>query len=64
MATRWLDGLLNKDLKITNEVYAIHTVDFDRQVSRMSPPTNDVYCKLLDENYILDEEREMNFFTL
>ncbi|XP_021611443.1 uncharacterized protein LOC110614261 isoform X2 [Manihot esculenta] len=34
MATRWLDGLLNKDLKITNEVYAIHTVDFDRQELR------------------------------
>ncbi|KDP36911.1 hypothetical protein JCGZ_08202 [Jatropha curcas] len=34
IATRWLDGLINKDLKITNEVYAVHTVDFDRQELR------------------------------
>lgn len=31
-ATRWFDGLINKDIQITNEVYSIQGVDFDRQV--------------------------------
>ncbi|KAF4373072.1 hypothetical protein CsatB_008410 [Cannabis sativa] len=34
IATRWLDGLVNKDIEITNEVYSIHSVDFDRQELR------------------------------
>lgn len=33
-ATRWFDGLINKDVNITNEVYSIHDVDFDRQELR------------------------------
>jgi hypothetical protein len=32
IADRWFDGLLCKDISITNEVYAIHNVEFDRQV--------------------------------
>lgn len=31
IASRWFDGLISKDIEITNEVYSIHTVDFDRQ---------------------------------
>ncbi|XP_068314179.1 uncharacterized protein [Pyrus communis] len=33
-ATRWFDGLISKDIKITNEVYSISNVDFDRQELR------------------------------
>lgn len=33
-ATRWLHGLMNKDPTITNEVYSLHNVDFDRQELR------------------------------
>lgn len=32
IATRGLDGLINKDTEITNEVYSLHSVEFDRQV--------------------------------
>lgn len=31
-ATRWFDGLVNKDIQITNEVYSVREVEFDRQV--------------------------------
>ncbi|KAK4860546.1 hypothetical protein QYF36_025967 [Acer negundo] len=34
IATRWFDGLINKDVKITNEVYSVQSVDFDRQELR------------------------------
>lgn len=33
MATRWCEGLISKDTKITNEVYSIQSFEFDRQVS-------------------------------
>ncbi|KAJ7966875.1 UPF0307 protein [Quillaja saponaria] len=32
-AITWLDGLINKDIQITNEIYSIQNVEFDRQVS-------------------------------
>ncbi|KAK7343353.1 hypothetical protein VNO77_12020 [Canavalia gladiata] len=32
--TRWFDGLINKDLEITNEVYSTQGVEFDRQELR------------------------------
>lgn len=32
IADRWFDGLLCKDISVTNEVYAVHNVEFDRQV--------------------------------
>ncbi|KAL4557527.1 hypothetical protein LXL04_035708 [Taraxacum kok-saghyz] len=34
IATRWFDGLVNKDVDITNEIYSLNTVDFDRQELR------------------------------
>ncbi|BBG94812.1 hypothetical protein Prudu_003188 [Prunus dulcis] len=34
VATRWFDGLINKDVQITNEVYSISNVEFDRQELR------------------------------
>ncbi|XP_048130320.1 UPF0307 protein KPN78578_45570 [Rhodamnia argentea] len=34
IASRWFDGLISKDIQITNEVYSIHTIDFDRQELR------------------------------
>ncbi|XP_038897014.1 UPF0307 protein ECA0281 isoform X1 [Benincasa hispida] len=34
IATRWLDGLISKDNNITNEIYSLQTVEFDRQELR------------------------------
>ncbi|KAJ8762402.1 hypothetical protein K2173_007562 [Erythroxylum novogranatense] len=34
IATRWFDGLINKDVEISNEVYAARSFDFDRQELR------------------------------
>ncbi|KAF5739339.1 hypothetical protein HS088_TW12G00544 [Tripterygium wilfordii] len=34
VASKWLDGLISKDVNITNEVYSIQNVDFDRQELR------------------------------
>jgi hypothetical protein len=38
--TRWFDGLINKDIQITNEVYSIQGVEFDRQV---------IFCTMNDQ---------------
>lgn len=35
-ANRWFDGLISKDIEITNEVFSASSVDFDRQVSKPS----------------------------
>lgn len=32
MTTRWFDGLINKDMDITKEVYSLRSVEFERQV--------------------------------
>ncbi|XP_044447347.1 uncharacterized protein, partial [Triticum aestivum] len=32
IADRWFEGLVCQDIPVTNEVYAIHNVEFDRQV--------------------------------
>ncbi|KAF9622762.1 hypothetical protein IFM89_033997 [Coptis chinensis] len=34
VASRWFDGLIDKDSDITKEVYSIHSVEFDRQELR------------------------------
>ncbi|XP_022766534.1 uncharacterized protein LOC111311419 [Durio zibethinus] len=34
IANRWFDGLISKDIEITNEVYSVNSVDFDRQELR------------------------------
>ncbi|XP_050367125.1 uncharacterized protein LOC126785469 [Argentina anserina] len=34
VATRWVEGMINKDAEITNEVYSISDVEFDRQELR------------------------------
>ncbi|KAK4753437.1 hypothetical protein SAY87_022235 [Trapa incisa] len=34
IATRWLDGLVTRDNGITNEVYSIRSIEFDRQELR------------------------------
>ncbi|KAF9683151.1 hypothetical protein SADUNF_Sadunf05G0182700 [Salix dunnii] len=34
VATRWFDGLINRDIKVTNEVYSLRNIDFDRQELR------------------------------
>lgn len=33
-ATRWYDGLINRDIRITNEIYSLQDVEFDRQELR------------------------------
>ncbi|XP_058217715.1 uncharacterized protein LOC131328813 isoform X2 [Rhododendron vialii] len=33
-ANRWFDGLINKDVDITKEIYSVQDVDFDRQELR------------------------------
>lgn len=33
LADRWFDGLVNKDVDISKEIYSLSEVDFDRQVS-------------------------------
>ncbi|KAK9151086.1 hypothetical protein Syun_009395 [Stephania yunnanensis] len=40
-ASRWFEGLINKDVGITKEVYSIHSVEFDRQVfcTKSTPAT-------------------------
>lgn len=32
LASKWFNGLIEKDIQTSNEVYSIDTVDFDRQV--------------------------------
>ncbi|KAL8524112.1 hypothetical protein ACS0TY_013904 [Phlomoides rotata] len=34
IVTRWYDGLINKDVSITNEIYSLREVEFDRQELR------------------------------
>ncbi|XP_004291354.1 PREDICTED: uncharacterized protein LOC101304935 [Fragaria vesca subsp. vesca] len=34
VASRWVEGMINKDVDITNEVYSISDVEFDRQELR------------------------------
>ncbi|XP_062164029.1 uncharacterized protein LOC133870817 [Alnus glutinosa] len=34
ITTRWFEGLINKDIEITNEVYSVRSVEFDRQELR------------------------------
>ncbi|KAM3372689.1 hypothetical protein ACQJBY_019524 [Aegilops geniculata] len=34
IADRWFEGLVCQDIPVTNEVYAIHNVEFDRQELR------------------------------
>ncbi|XP_039170806.1 uncharacterized protein LOC120286326 [Eucalyptus grandis] len=31
IASRWFDSLISKDIQMANEVFSIHTIDFDRQ---------------------------------
>ncbi|KAL3733315.1 hypothetical protein ACJRO7_022788 [Eucalyptus globulus] len=43
IASRWFDGLISKDIQMTNEVFSIHTIDFDRQstVDSKQPAKNE-----------------------
>lgn len=33
--TRWFDGLISKDIEISNEIYSVQGVEFDRQVDSL-----------------------------
>ncbi|KAI7734038.1 hypothetical protein M8C21_026555, partial [Ambrosia artemisiifolia] len=47
IVTKWFDGLVNKDVDITNEIYSLSTVDFDRQELRKLVRT---FCSLQVRN--------------
>ncbi|XP_058086150.1 uncharacterized protein LOC131233458 isoform X2 [Magnolia sinica] len=47
VATRWFDGLVDRDSSITNEVYSIHNVEFDRQRKRKE---KNLRCIVLENN--------------
>nr|GMD84750.1 UPF0307 protein [Ipomoea batatas] len=34
LADRWFDGLINKDIEVSNEIYSLREVEFDRQELR------------------------------
>ncbi|KAH1129729.1 hypothetical protein J1N35_001107 [Gossypium stocksii] len=34
IADRWFDGLITKDIEITNELFSVSSIDFDRQELR------------------------------
>ncbi|GJY92355.1 UPF0307 protein [Tanacetum coccineum] len=47
IATKWFNGLVNKDADITSEIYSLSTVDFDRQELRKLVRN---FCSLQDRN--------------
>ncbi|KAM7518162.1 hypothetical protein LguiB_017124 [Lonicera macranthoides] len=48
IASRWFDGLINKDTDVTNEIYSVRSVEFDRQELR----------RLVRQVFIAEEEKE------
>lgn len=54
IATRWFDGLVNKDVNITNEIYSLSTVDFDRQELRKLVRN---FCSMQERNATTSEEK-------
>ncbi|KAI8004880.1 UPF0307 protein RSc0944 [Camellia lanceoleosa] len=54
MATRWSDGLINKDADITKEIYSVQDVDFDRQELRRL--VREVHS--MQERQVTSEENE------
>ncbi|GJS37120.1 hypothetical protein Tco_0535502 [Tanacetum coccineum] len=52
IATKWFNGLVNKDADITSEIYSLSTVDFDRQELRKLVRN---FCSLQDRNATLVE---------
>ncbi|KAK9075048.1 hypothetical protein SSX86_003367 [Deinandra increscens subsp. villosa] len=55
IATKWFDGLVNKDVDITNEIYSLSTVDFDRQELRKLVRN---FCSLQARNATSEAENE------
>ncbi|KAK1431339.1 hypothetical protein QVD17_07796 [Tagetes erecta] len=55
IATKWFDGLVNKDVDITNEIYSLSTVDYDRQELRKLVRT---FCSLQVRNATSEENEE------
>ncbi|KAL3733325.1 hypothetical protein ACJRO7_022798 [Eucalyptus globulus] len=42
IASRCLDGLISKDIQIANEVFSIHTIDFDRQLQKLESSVHSI----------------------
>ncbi|KAL4578926.1 hypothetical protein LXL04_015058 [Taraxacum kok-saghyz] len=49
IASRWFDGLVNKDIDITNEIYSLSTVEFDRQELRKLVRT---FCSMQSATWV------------
>uniref|UniRef100_A0A0E0DBS5 PTBP1-like RNA recognition motif 2 domain-containing protein n=1 Tax=Oryza meridionalis TaxID=40149 RepID=A0A0E0DBS5_9ORYZ len=60
IADRWFEGLLSKDISVTNEVYAIHNVEFDRQELRKLVRTVHMVQDNIENEY--EEESTMKLF--
>ncbi|KAJ9545940.1 hypothetical protein OSB04_025647 [Centaurea solstitialis] len=54
IATRWFDGLVNKDANITNEIYSLSTVEFDRQELRKLVRN---FCSIQERSATTSEEK-------
>lgn len=60
IAARWFDGLIDKDPTVTNEVYSIHNVEFDRQELRKLVRQ----VQLIEEESLIKESAEQSKATL
>lgn len=65
---RWFEGLINKDIEVTNEVYSIQSVEFDRQVSGILPlqpwPQHELGIVFEHDKFLIKERLDsvgMNF---
>lgn len=54
IATRWFDGLVNKDINITNEIYSLSAVEFDRQELRKLVRN---FCSMQERNATTSKEK-------
>ncbi|XP_071713384.1 uncharacterized protein [Rutidosis leptorrhynchoides] len=57
IATRWFNGLVNKDATITNEIYSLSTVEFDRQELRKLVRN---VCSMQDSSATSENEAEID----
>ncbi|ESW14821.1 hypothetical protein PHAVU_007G020200 [Phaseolus vulgaris] len=60
--TRWFDGLISKDIDITNEIYSIQGVEFDRQELRKLVRRVHMSQEMKGDNE--EEEKKMETATI
>ncbi|KAL6841453.1 hypothetical protein ACP4OV_028730 [Aristida adscensionis] len=59
IADRWFEGLVCKDISVTNEVYAVHNVEFDRQRPELRKLVRRVHS-VQESTQNLDDSEESN----